>query len=237
VAIVDIDRRGLDAAAAALPDATAHVCDVSDPDAVSRLRGEVVERHGVVHLVVNNAGISVAGPACEVPLEEFQRAMNVNFWGPVHVCRAFAADLRASAARGEHAAICNVLSDFALFSLPTKAPYASSKHAARAFTEALAAELAGSGVSVSAAYPGATATGLLERGSAVDDEKRRREAEFLSKGLSPDDVAAAIVRGLELRKSRILIGRDTLAIDVATRLAPALVQAGVRRFWRRVPFL
>src|SRR6185503_9678995 len=100
------------------------------------------------HLLINNAGVSVAGPVEDLTVEDFQRGMGVNFWGVVHGCQAFLPHLRAAARRGEAAAVCNVLSDFSLFSLPTKAAYAASKHAARAFTEALGAELHGSGIAV-----------------------------------------------------------------------------------------
>jgi short-subunit dehydrogenase len=249
VALVDVDGPGIDALASGLSGSTIHVCDVSDPAAVSACSDEVIRAHGGVHVLVNNAGISAAGAVDELPLEVFHRAMDVNFWGVVHTTRAFLPELRRAAAGGAPAgsgalagseglaSICNVLSDFALFSLPTKAAYAASKHAARALTEALGAELHGTGIVVTAAYPGATATNLLSRGHAVDEVKRRREAEFLEKGLAPEIVARRIVRGIEAGRIRVLIGRDTRAIDLAARLAPGFVQAGVRRLWRRVPFL
>ncbi len=237
VALVDVDGEGLERVGRSLSGATRHVCDVSNEDAVAKLHAEVLEAHHAASIVINNAGLSVAGPIESVPLAEFRRAMDVNFWATVLVSRAFVPELRKTASRGQHAALCNVLSDFALFSLPTKAPYAASKHATKAFTESLAAELSGSGVTVTAVYPGATATGIIARGYAIDDAKRRTEAAFLARGLPPDAVARAIVRGIDRRHSRVLVGRDTRAIDLATRIAPGLVQDGVRRFWRRVPFL
>ncbi len=237
LALVDVDEAGLSSVGSSLDRGTRHICDVTSESAVSALVQQVVREHGAVHLVVNNAGVAAAGPVEDLPVEQFRRTMDVNFWGVLHVCRAFLPQLRAAAARGEPAAICNVLSDFALFSLPTKAAYAASKHAARALTEALGAELHGSGIAVTAVFPGATATGLVQRGYAVDGAKQNIEAEFLGKGSPPDAVAARIVRGIEAGRTRVLIGRDTRAIDVAVRFAPAIVQAGIRRFWRRVPFL
>ncbi len=237
LALVDIDCAGLDKVAAASKRCTIHVCDVADPEAVRAASRAAVAAHGAVHLLINNAGMSVAGPIEDLSIMDFQRAMAVNFWGIVHGCQAFLPHLRAAALRGEGAAVCNVLSSFALFSLPTKAAYAASKHAARALTEALGAELHGTGISVTAAYPGATATALVERAYAVDEVKRRREAEFLAKGMRPEAAARKILRGVERGKARVMIGRDTWLIDAAARLAPGLFQATVRRFWRRVPFL
>jgi short-subunit dehydrogenase len=237
LALVDIDEPGLREVAASLPGATIHACDIASADAVATATRDIVTSHSSVHVLVNNAGVSAAGPIEAIPIETFRRTMDVNFWGTVYMCRALLPALRAAAVRTGRASICNVLSDFALFSLPTKAPYASSKHAARAFTEALAAELEGSGVRVTAVYPGATATALVRKGYAVDTAKREAEAGFLEKGLAPQAVARRIVRAIDAGRSRVLVGRDTRAIDAAARLAPGALQAGVRRFWRRVPFL
>jgi short-subunit dehydrogenase len=237
VALVDMDVAGLEKLAAELPGASAHACDVSILESVERTRDDILARRGDVHLLVNNAGVSAAGPVDQVPLVEFHRAMDVNFWGMVHMCRAFLPALRNASASGVRPAICNVLSDFALFSLPTKSPYAASKHAARALTESLAAELYGTGISVTAIYPGATATDIVWRGYAVDPSKKAVEASFLAKGLPPEVVAKRILRGVDARRSRVRIGRDTYAIDWSVRLAPGLVQGAVRRLWRRVPFL
>lgn len=235
LALLDIDGAAL--AAAAPAGASLHPCDIADEEAVESACQDVLRLHGSVHLLVNNAGVSAAGAVEELPLQQFHRAMDVNFWGVLHACRAFLPALRASAARGQPAAICNVLSDFALFSLPTKSAYAASKHAARALTEALGAELHDAGVVVTAAYPGATATSLVSRGFAVDAAKQAVEADFLGRGLAPEVVARRILRGIEAGRPRILIGRDTRAIDAAVRFAPALVQAALRRLWKRVPFL
>ncbi|HEY2776157.1 MAG TPA: SDR family oxidoreductase [Candidatus Binatia bacterium] len=237
LALVDIDREGLDEITTSLPGATAHLGDVAREADVAAIRESVVRAHDTVHILVNNAGVSAAGLIEEMPIEALQRTMDVNFWGIVYCCRAFLVDLRAAAAQGQSAAICNVLSDFALLSLPTKAAYAASKHAARAFTEALGAELYGSGVSVTAVYPGATATAIVRSGFAVDPLKQQREADYLARGTAPEVVARHIVRAIRARRSRVLVGLDTRAIDIASRVAPGLLQFGVRRLWRRVPFL
>jgi short-subunit dehydrogenase len=237
LALVDIDETRLREVAASLTNATLHVCDIADAGSVAAATHAIATSHSSVDVLVNNAGVSAAGPIEALPIEAFRRTMDVNFWGTLYMCRALLPSLRAAASRSGRAAICNVLSDFALFSLPTKAPYAASKHAARAFTESLAAELQGSGVHVTAVYPGATATELVRKGYAVDAARRDAEAGMLEKGLAPETVARRIVRAIETGRSRVLIGRDTRAIDAAARIAPGLLQAGVRHLWRRVPFL
>ena len=237
LAIIDTDSTGLAEVARTPARCTPFVCDVRDPDAMARAADEIARSHGRVDLVVNNAGVSVAGSVEALTLAQLQHAMDVNYWGVVHGCRAFLPALRATADGGSHTAVCNVLSDFALFTLPTKSAYAASKHAAHAFTMALGAELAGSGVTVTAVYPGATATALVARGEAVDTDKQAREAAMLARGLAPEKVARRLVRAVERGRRRVLIGRDTRLLDLATRLAPGLSQAAVCRYWRRVPFL
>ena len=237
LALLDVDADGLAALSTSLRRCSTHVCDVGDPEAVGRASLAVIAMHGAVHLLLNNAGISVAGAIEDLALEDLHKSMAANFWGVVHGCQAFLPHLRATARRGDPAAICTVLSDFALCAFPTKAAYAASKYAARAVTEALRAELHGSGITVTAVYPGRTATALIERGRAVDENKRAREAAFLARGMSPEKVARAIVRALERRRARVLIGLDTRAIDLATRISPNLFNLLVARFWRRIPFL
>ncbi|MFQ5891024.1 MAG: SDR family NAD(P)-dependent oxidoreductase [Gemmatimonadota bacterium] len=233
---IDNDRNGLRSLLEALPRASGHLCDVSDPGSVASAAAFIQDRFGRVDLLVNNAGTSVAGHVEESPIEDLQHVIAVNFWGVVHSCRAFLPLLRASAS-GSDAAICNVLSDFALIGVPGKSGYAASKYAARALTETLGAELQGSGVSVLAAYPGATATGLIRRGRAVNPAKQTAEADYLSKGMRPDFVARRILHGIERGRTRLLIGLDARVIDLAIRFAPGPTLSAIRRFWRRVPFL
>jgi len=237
LALIDRDEAGLRSLANELPGANAFACDVADEEAVRETRVAVLAAHGDIRVVVCNAGVSVAGLVEQLPTAAIRRAIDVNFWGVVHASRAFLPALRESVSRGGRASLAVVLSDFALFSLPTKAAYAASKHAARAYTEALGAELHGSGVVVTAAYPGATATAIVRNGVAVDEAKKRIEADFLAKGMTAEAVAARIVRGIERGKARVLIGRDTRAIDLVSRMAPGSLQCVVRRLWRRVPFL
>ena len=237
VALIDIDGERLRDIGKRLDRCSTHECDVSNVDAVEGVAAALAQRHGKVHLLVNAAGISVAGTIDALPLEPFVRAMAVNFWGSVHTVRAFLPLLRSATRADGEAVICNVLSDFALCALPTKAAYASSKHAARAFSESLGAELEGSGISVTAAYLGATATRLVVNGFAVDPSKQAREAALLSKGMSPSVAARRLIRAVERQQSRVLIGYDARSIDLFSRLSPRMLQFLVRRLWRRVPFL
>ncbi|WP_353269462.1 SDR family oxidoreductase [Gemmatimonas sp.] len=236
VAALDVDAAEL-MSHAATPNWLALPCDVSSEGATARAAEDVAKSYGLPNLLIACAGVSVAGAVEASTRAQMERAMAVNFWGVVHTCREFLPALRTRAGTGQPAAIVVVLSDFAFFSLPTKAAYAASKHAAHAFTLALAGELAGSGVRVIAVYPGATATDFVARGEAVDPQRQAREAAYLARGMRPEAVAARIIRGVERGQTRVLVGIDTQLLHVVTRLAPTLTQWAVRRWWRRLPFL
>lgn len=236
VVVIDDDAAGMRALLAAYPCVDGHVCDVADAAAIGGVAGAVRNHFGRVDLLVNDAAISVAGHVEEIAIADLERVLAVNFWGVFHCCRAFLPLLRIGASKNG-ATICNVLSDFAMIGVPGKAGYAASKHAARALTQTLTAELAGSGINVLAAYPGATATDLVRRGRAVDARKQATEHDYLMKGMKPDYVAQRILRAVERSRTTQLIGAEARLIAVGQRFAPALTQWAIRRFWRRVPFL
>jgi short-subunit dehydrogenase len=232
VACVDRDADAL-AAAAPAGAVSQHVADVADAPAMRALANDVVARHGGVHLLVNNAGVSVAGAFERVPLDDLRWIMSVNFWGVVHGCDAFLPHLRRASA----AWIVNVASDFALVGCPTKTGYCASKFAVRGFSESLRAELYGSAVGLTVAYPGATDTAIVRRGRVVDAAAQAEEAQLLARGRPAASVAATILRAVERERARVLIGSETRLIDLATRLAPAWTNAIVARVRDRVPFL
>ena len=235
VAMLDIDRAALDVVD--LPRSLALTCDVTRADSTHDAARYVEAQLGAPSLLICNAGISVTGPIERLSVQDIDAALAVNFWGVVHSSQAFLPALRRTAHQRGHAAIAVVLSDFALISLPTKAAYAASKHAARAFTEALAGEVADANIAVSAIYPGATATEIVRRGRATDSRKQAAEAAFLRDGMAVEQVARRIIRAIERGDRRVLVGRDAHLFDLLSQLSPRAFNWMVRRFWRRVPFL
>jgi short-subunit dehydrogenase len=235
LALVDVDADGLaETQRLAGGRASLHQTDVSDRAAMAALPDAVRAAHGGMQVLINNAGVSVAAPVAALALDDLEWLMGVNFWGTVHACKFFLPELLAQPA----ARIGTVLSDFALFSLPTKSAYCASKFALRGFCEALRAELIDSGVRLTCAYPGPVDTGLVARGRAWDADKQALEAAFVAERALPvETVARRIVAAVERGRPRVLIGRETWAIDLAMRLMPAATGTLVGRFRRRVPFL
>ena len=238
LALVDRDETGLAAVSAQITArhrrASTHVINVADRAVMERLPAAVIAAHGEAHLLINNAGVALAGPFEELSLDDLEWILSINFWGFIYGCKFFLPHLR----RVDEAHIVNVASDFALFGLPTKSGYCATKFAIRGFSESLRAELYGSSVGLSCVYPGAVATNLIRAGRAADAEKQEQEANFVeTRAIPAPRVAARIIRGIRHNQGRVLIGRDTWMIEMMTRLSPTLIAALVARWQKRIPFL
>ena len=218
--LLDTDRVGLEHLAAQCQTAAAVHCDVSSRNDMDAAAQAVHDRHGGVDLVINNAGISISVPFASTAPADFERVMEVNFFGVVNGCRSFLPLLRGRA----NAQILNVASSFAWQGYAGKSAYAASKAAVRAFSESLRCELAGE-IGVTVLYPGPLATNIVNRGGAVSEERRDRENAFLAKrGLALDRVARETLDKLRLNPARIIIGFDYRVGDLIARASPALAE-------------
>lgn len=225
LALVDRDAAGLADTRLAAPigDArcTLHVADLADPDAIAALVPAVLDAHGGLDVLVNNAGVALGGSFEQVSEADFDWLLDVNFRAPVRLCRAFLPALRR---RGE-ARIVNVSSLFGLVAPSGQTAYAASKFALRGFSESLRHELAGSGVGVTTIHPGGVATAIARRarlpaGTTEAEAGPRIAAMERVLRLPPERAAAAIVRAIERGQPRRIIGRDAQVASLLERLFP-----------------
>jgi NAD(P)-dependent dehydrogenase (short-subunit alcohol dehydrogenase family) len=237
VALADRDEHGLRETVALVAGAggvaTVHVVDVADEAAVNALAQDVLREHGRVSVLVNNAGVSIFGTVQEVASDEIAWLMNVNFWGVVYGTKAFLPVLLAQ----PEACVVNVSSVFGLWAPPGQAAYAASKFAVRGFTEALRAELAGTNVHVVTVHPGGIKTAIARNARvarAADPVLAATMTKTFDERLlttPPEEMAAAIVRGIKQRRDRVVAGKDANRIDVLIRMFPTRAP---RWFTRRV---
>jgi NAD(P)-dependent dehydrogenase (short-subunit alcohol dehydrogenase family) len=203
-----------------------HRLDVAGREAVAALPAEILKTHGRVDLLVNNAGVALGGTFDQVSEADFDWLMEINFHGVVRMTRAFLPLLRAS----DDARIVNVSSVFGLISPPGQCAYAASKFAVRGFSNALRLELAGTRVGVSVVHPGGVATAIarnarVAQGVPADEMRRRLALAETALRLPPEKAGEIIVRGVEQRRPRILVGRDAAIISLIERLVPV-------NYWR-----
>ncbi len=152
LALVDIDRPGLDRAVAELGDADrarAIACDVGSFAACERAVADALAWAGRLDIVVNCAGVWVEGPTETMTEADWDRVVDVNLKGTFSICRHAIPALVASGG-----CIVNVSSDAGLWGNKGAAVYSASKGGVTILTKALAVELAARGVRVNAVCPG-----------------------------------------------------------------------------------
>lgn len=212
LALSDVDEAGLEQTAQTCRSLGVEVhtyrLDVADRAAVLAHADAVVGDFGVVHLVVNNAGVALHGLVSELSDEDFRWVMDIDFWGVVHGTQAFLPHLAASG----DGQVANVSSVFGLIAVPKQAAYNAAKFAVRGFTEALRQEmqLTGTPVAVSCIHPGGIRTEIARRARATASENKAEMAQTFDKlaRTSPPRAARIILRGLERDRARILVGPD-----------------------------
>lgn len=226
LALADIDEAGLQQTAESLAKSnalvTAHVVDVGKEESVKSFAADVSGRHGRLTLLINNAGVALHGNFEEISLDDLRWLMDINFWGAVYGVKYFLPLLK----REPRAHIVNLSSVFGLIAPAGQAAYSASKFAVRGFTEALRHELAPTNICVSCVHPGGIRTPIARhaRLGAATPAGRREEsvARFEKLARTPPEAAAAVIlRGVERREPRILIGMDAYQIDVLQRLRPS----------------
>lgn len=175
--------------------------DVSDNQAVVRAAQIIQVEAGIPDLLVNNAGVAHPGYVEELEVEIFRWMMEVNYFGTVHVTKAF---LPAMLERGS-GHILNVSSIAGFLGMFGYSAYGASKFAVRGFSDALRAELKLRGLGVSILYPPDTDTPQLE----YENRYKPPETMALADGTSvmgPESVARVALRGVERGRYVIIPG-------------------------------
>jgi meso-butanediol dehydrogenase/(S,S)-butanediol dehydrogenase/diacetyl reductase len=181
--------------AAAQRDSTFFALDLSvtDEPAIRAAVGEIVATHGQLDVVVNCAGVTLAGTAQDTAYAEWQRVLDVNLTGTFLICR-HTLPLMIERRSG---AIVNVASDAALVGQRGQAAYCASKGGVAQFTRAAALDVAPYGVRVNAVCPCFVDTPLLGAwlASSSDPEKERALAaasQPMGRVGQPEEIAAAV---------------------------------------------
>jgi NAD(P)-dependent dehydrogenase (short-subunit alcohol dehydrogenase family) len=186
--------------------------------------------------LVNNAGISVAGPLEVLPLDRWRQQMDVNVTGQIAVTQAFLPLIRKATGR-----IIFMGSIGGRMSAPFLAPYNASKHALEAITDSLRVELQPWNIHVSIIEPGSIATPIWDKSLALADDiereispegaalykdsidaMRKAAREIGDAGIPADEVAKVVEHALSAKKpkTRYVVGRDARIQAIAKKVVP-----------------
>ena len=190
--------------------------DITDQSAVTALPAAIEKKLGAVDGLVNNAGIIQPFVRInDLDMADAERVMNVNFYGPLRLIKAFLPVL-LSRPEGH---ILNVSSMGAYAPVPGQSLYGASKAALKLLTEGLRSELLGTNVGVTIVFPGATSTNIAANSGMTDMTVDSADAAAFPQ--TPADVAAKLmVDAIEKNLPRITTGRDATMMDIMTRLNP-----------------
>ncbi|MEV2276339.1 SDR family oxidoreductase [Nocardiopsis sp. NPDC049922] len=234
IVAVDIDgpgaERTADLSAMLTPGASAQRVDVTDAAAVHKLAAWVRDEYGVPDLVVNNAGIGVAGPFLDTTAEDWERVVDVNLWGVIHGCRAFAPMMVEAGGGGR---IVNTASAASYLPSRVYGAYATTKAAVLMLSRSLRGELADRGVSVTAVCPGLIDTGIVSsaRLSGLGEDsaaKDRLNRLYRLRGYTPEKAARRIADALDRDPEIVPVTGEAHAGLLLSRLSPGALRTAAR---------
>jgi short-subunit dehydrogenase len=202
--------------------------DLSQPEAGAKLVEELKERQLLPDVLINNAGCGIYGRTAELPYDQQIGVVDLN----VRALTDLTLRLLPAIVARKSGGVINVASTAAFMPGPYMSLYYASKAYVLSFSEALAAELEGTGVTVTALCPGPVATGFQERAQMQDLKFMR----FLS-SLSPYEVALAGWEGFKQHRRVVLPGMLNRASAYAGRYVPRWFLLPVMRFLQSPPAL
>lgn len=188
---------------------------------------------GVPDVVVNSAGIVVAGSFLAHTEEDWRRIVDVNLLGVVRGSRLFGAQM---AERSEGGHIVNIASAAAFAPSAVLPAYSTTKAAVRMFSECLRAELAHARIGVTAVCPGITSTGVARNARYVGVDKHTQERlrsgaarAMALRNVPPERVALAVTRAVRGNRPLVPVSAEARLGYALSLLAPPLLRRGARR--------
>lgn len=206
--------------------AWARKVDVGSAQAMQRLAKWVEKELGGADIIVNNAGIGMAGGVLDTSTQDWDRILKVNLWGVIHGSRLFARQMVDNHRAGH---IINVASAAAFAPNRKLAAYSTSKAAVYMLSECLRGELADHDIGVTAICPGFVATGIASNtvytGMSEEEQAAKRakaDALYQRRNFSPEEVADAILNAVQTNPALALVGAEAWTTRLLSRFAPAL---------------
>ena len=213
---------------------SSHLLDVSDKESIQALPQKVIDQHGKVDLVFNNAGVGSGSYFQDMNEDNWDWVMGINFEGVVNSTRAFIPHMIDNS----EAAIVNTSSIFGMVTIPGQSVYHAAKFAVRGFTESLALEMkqTNPNLQIHCVHPGHIGTNIATSARISDEDFDKTQARmsifnrnppktkqemgelFKEGGMHPSKAAKIILDGVKKNNSRIFVGLDAKLLDLSQRL-------------------
>jgi NADP-dependent 3-hydroxy acid dehydrogenase YdfG len=240
LALSDVDDAGLAETvdlvkAAGAREVRSDHLDVADRDAMAAYAGAVAAQFGRVNVVINNAGVALAGDFNDLDYQDIDWIVGINFYGVLNGTKEFLPHLIASG----DGHVVNLSSLFGLVPMPGQTIYNATKFAVRGMSEALRIEMlvAGHQVGVTAVHPGGIKTAIARNARVSAKEDKEATARLFDKKLArmtPERAAEIIVDGILRNRARVLVGLDAHALHQFGKFAGSRYQDIVAKVSKRV---
>ncbi|HEY4785354.1 MAG TPA: SDR family NAD(P)-dependent oxidoreductase [Bacteroidales bacterium] len=200
-----------------------HIVNIANKKEVEALPEKIIQIHGCVDGVINNAGIIQPFERVNsLSYDIIDRVMNVNFYGTLYMTKAFLPYLLMQ----PEGHIANVSSMGGFLPVPGQSIYGAAKAGVKIFTEGLAKELSNSNVNTTIIFPGAIATNIkINSGAAEAVGKEHKVKKAPIKPLSPIKAAEIMINAIESNRQRVFVGTDSKLMDFLYRVSPKFATA------------
>ncbi|MDR2285974.1 MAG: SDR family oxidoreductase [Prevotellaceae bacterium] len=192
--------------------------DVTVESDCKNLIENAVGTFGGVDILLNNAGLSMRANFLDVDLTVLKRLMDVNFWGAVFCTRYALRYLIEN--KGSLAGVSSVAG---LHGLPGRTGYSASKYAMQGFMDAIRVENLKKGLHVMEIIPGFVATNIRNTALVADGSAQGESPREEEKMMTPEELAAKIVKGIEERKRRLTTSYEGKLTPLIKLLCPSLL--------------
>ncbi|WP_155826654.1 SDR family NAD(P)-dependent oxidoreductase [Jongsikchunia kroppenstedtii] len=223
LALSDIDVDRLEETAEICRDKTDAIVataqlDVADRVAMKSYADEIMAKFGQVNMVFNNAGVALGADVIDMTWDDFDWLFGINFGGVVNGTKAFLPYLIESG----DGHLVNTSSVFGLVGIPSQSAYNAAKFGVRGFTEALRQEMkiARHPVTVTCVHPGGVKTNIVNNARGVSQMGDVTTIASMFERIArttPDRAASTILRGVDRKRARVLIGADARVFDFVAR--------------------
>jgi NAD(P)-dependent dehydrogenase (short-subunit alcohol dehydrogenase family) len=249
VMLADIDGDGLERVKKELSNQGMNVdsvvCNVADAQSVQDAADATIKAFGKVHIVANNAGVSLAGSTGKVNLKDWRWIVDINLMGVVYGVEIFTPLLLS---HGEGGYLINTASMAGHFTMPKLGPYNATKYAVVGYSESLQQELTPLGVDVCVLCPTWIKTQIHNTGKkrpSFDQNHAEFESDpmyqairdLIDNGLSPDALAELTLEAMAAKRfyvftdpearAMIDVRRDMIAKDYDACLASPILNTGL----------